>query len=69
MLRLAEGYRSAMQAEASWAVQSGMDFHLRGDSLQPGANATTGSDSIRGLIGPWSLHGPRKRLAGYTNQP
>jgi len=33
VLRLAERHRSVAQAEASWTLQSGMDFHLRGGGL------------------------------------
>ena len=51
VLRLAEGHRAAAQTETSRTVQSGMDLHLRGSGLQPGADAKADSDSIRGLIG------------------
>ena len=39
VLRLAEGHRAAAQAETSRTVQGGMDLHLRGGGLQPGADA------------------------------
>ena len=39
MLRVAEGHRAAAQAETSRVIQSGMDLHLRGRGLQPGADA------------------------------
>ena len=52
VLRLAERHRAAAQTETSRTVQGGMDLHLRGSGLQPGADAKADSDSSRGLIGP-----------------
>jgi hypothetical protein len=39
MLRMVEGHRTVAQTSASWIVQGGMDLHLRGCGIQPGANA------------------------------
>jgi transposase len=69
VLRLAEGHRSAAQAETSRHVQGGVDLHVRGGGLQPGADAQADSDSSRGMIGPWCLCGPRKHPAERRNRP
>jgi hypothetical protein len=49
--RLSGGHRSAAQAEASRAVQGGVDFHIGDGGLQPGAHAGSDSDCLCGLIG------------------
>jgi hypothetical protein len=52
MLQLAEEHRTASQAKTPRAVQSGVDLHLRGGGLQPGANAKADSNSSSGLMTP-----------------
>src|ERR1700750_333475 len=52
VLRLVEGHRSVAQAETSRTLQSGMDLHLRGGGLQPGAVTQSDFDSGYGLIRP-----------------
>lgn len=51
VLRLVEGHRAAAQAQTSRTVQRGVNPHLRGDALQPGAEAKTDPDSVCGLNG------------------
>lgn len=52
VLRMAERHCAAAQTETSRSVQGGVDFHLRGSGLQPGADAKADSDSGSGLSGP-----------------
>lgn len=47
---MTEGYRAAAQTETRWTAQSRLDFHLHSGGLESGMDATTGSDSVCGLI-------------------
>src|SRR5215469_536841 len=67
VLRLVERYRAAAQTETSRHPQSGVDLHLRGSGLQPGAAEKTGPNSICRVMGTWCLRGRRQRSAKRTH--